>query len=51
MEICVLLTNNHGGFNVVGWYKTFFINNKSIIAARNINGSSGNPGNNNNDEK
>ena len=43
MEECVDLINNNRGFTVVGWYKRGVINDKSLIAACNIDsaGSSG----------
>ena len=44
IENCVCLTNNSGGFTVVGWYKRGIINDRNLIVARNGN----NNGNNHN---
>ena len=52
-ENCIQLINNNGGFVVVGWYKRGQITDKSLIAARNLNGlnGGGNIGNNNNNNQ
>ena len=55
LEECVQLIDDNGGFAWVGWYKRGVINDKILIAARNINGVNsrgvnGNLKNNNNEE-
>ena len=51
-ENCIQLINNNGGFVVVGWYKRGQITDKSLIAARNLNGpNGGNIGNSNNNNQ
>ena len=47
MEECDDFININGGFTVVGWYKRFVINNKSLISARNINSDGSSGGNTN----
>jgi hypothetical protein len=37
LESCIDLINRNDGFTIVGWYKKGVINDKSLIAARNIN--------------
>ena len=38
---CIELINDNGGFVTVGWYKRGQITDKSLIAARNANGTNG----------
>lgn len=49
---CIEFINENGGFTVVGWYKRGVINDKSLLASRNPNGTvGGNSGNNKNNEE
>lgn len=40
IQNCIDIVNANGGFNVTGWCKRGMINDKTLIAARNLTGNS-----------
>jgi len=39
IQNCIDIINANGGFNVTGWYNRGMINDKTLIAARNLTGN------------